>query len=73
MVWFMMIQLMSNVMNYSISMRKVKERDKLVDVDVDVIPDLDLYRSAEVLLPQNGEHMQAACVIIAVQKMMMAM
>ena len=39
----------------------VEEREELVDVDD--IPDLDLYLTAEVLLPQNGEHMQAARVI----------
>ena len=31
--------------------------------DVDDIPDYDLYIDAEVMLPQNGEHMQAARVI----------
>ena len=31
--------------------------------DTDDIPDLDLYLSAEVLLPQDGEHLKAATVI----------
>ena len=31
--------------------------------EVDDIPDLDLYLNAEVLLPQNDEHIRAAKVI----------
>ena len=42
-------------------LEKEEERKELVDVDD--IPDLDLYLAAEVLLPQNGERMQTARVI----------
>ena len=31
--------------------------------EVDDIPDLDLYLNAEMLLPKNGEHIQAARVV----------
>ena len=46
---------------YHVDVYEDEDRDDLFETDD--IPDLDRYLTAEVLLPQNGSHMQAARVV----------